>query len=179
MGSSFIITKSMLEKKGRELMLEFFDSIHDEYSLKTFEEIKSQRKYYDENVVKLYKDLILKDKHLFKDENGKKVTFFTNDLGDILLNPINHKNGYVDFYKEYYKDYKKFDEKDILKLIEDKIKNKTIEIEFVFDFLVKMDKNLKLDSSLEFEINEDLFSLKKAFLNAYELFHHSGNELMD
>ena len=153
MGSSFIITESMLEKKGRELMLEFFYSINKQYMLKTFEEIKSQRKYYDENAVKIYRNYI--NKNLTLRENKILET-----SGDLV------KRSFLS-------------DDEIKVRINYLINNKNIEIEFVFDFLSEMDKNLNLDSSLEFEINEDLFSLKKAFLNAYELFHHSGHELMD
>ena len=182
MGSSFIITKNILEKKGRELMLEFYEIIHDDYFLnetkpksqeKSFDEIISQRKYYDENVIKEYKRVVLKDKHLFKCKFNKIVTFYTNNLSDILLNPV------TDELKDCYKDNKKLDEKDMLMYIEDKIKNKTIELEFVFEFLTEMDKTLNLDKDLEFECSEDLFCLKSAFLKAYDLFHISGYNLKD
>lgn len=137
----------MLEKKGRELMLDFYNCIHDNYFLtetkpgseeKQFEDFISQRKYWDENAVDYYKKevkVILVKHSVLKGE-------------------------------------------ELLKYIEDKIKNKTIELEFVFEFLKDMDKKLNLDSDLEFEANEDLFCLKKAFLKAYDLFHYSGGELI-
>lgn len=168
MSFSFIITESMLKNKGRELMLEFYNSIHDEYFLNSYDMIKSQRKYWDENVVKKYKKVVLKDKHLYKDKDDNIVTFYTDELSSILFDPVTNE------IKDEYKDYKKIEGEDMLKYIEDEIKDKTIELKFVFNFLKDMDEDLNLDKSLEFEINEDLYCLKKAFLNAYDVFYHSG-----
>lgn len=155
MGSSFIITESMLEKNGRKLMLDFYNHIHDDYCLKTFSEFREQRKYWDENVVDKYKKVVLKDRPIYKDVDGGII---------FLLMGID-------------KDYKKLEGEDLLEYIKDKIKDKTIEIEFVNDFLTSMDEKLNLDSSLEFECNEDLFYLKKAFLKTYDLFYNCGHEL--
>lgn len=171
MGSSFIIPKSMLEKNGRQLMLEFCDSIYDKECLKEHSEIREQRKYWDENVEREYKRLVLKDKHIYKDKDNKLITFLTTSLGNIFLNPVT-----LDF-KDEYKDLTKLEGKELVEYIKDKIHNSTIEIEFVFEFLNDMTKKLNLDSGIEFEINEDLLCLKKAFLMAYDLFHHCGHEL--
>ena len=149
MGSSFIITESMLEKKGNDLMLDFYNNIRDDNML-TFDEVISQKKFYDENDVKIYTKMMEKDLNL----RGYKLY----KLGD--------------------KKIRKSDD-EIKNTIKYKIKNKSIEIEFVNDFLSEMDKKLNLDSQLEFEINEDLFCLKKAFLKAYDLFYHSGYNLVD
>lgn len=159
MGSTFIITESMLEKKGRELMLDFYNCIHDNYYLtetkpeseeKNFEEFIAQRKYWDENAVDCYKKIVLRD----------------GDVSILRSSPV------------LISSLSKLEGEELLKHIEDKIKNETIELKFVFEFLKDMDKKLNLDSSLEFEANEDLFCLKKAFLKAYDLFHYSGGELI-
>ena len=160
MGSSFIITNLMLEKKGRELMLDFYNFIHNEYILETYDEFKKQRKYWDENVIEIYKKVVLKGKSIYS--NG--IESLTTDKPDSIL--LNNN-----------REFKKMDDKDILKFIEGRIKNKNIELEFVFEFLKDMDKKLNLDSCIEFEIDEDLFCLKKAFLKAYDLFHHCGYDL--
>ena len=156
MGSSFIITELMLEKNGRKLMLEFFDNIHDKYMLDSFDETKSQRKYYDENDVKQYCKMVEKDLSL---RENKITKYDFTDLSDIKKDRLS--------------------DDEIKNLIKNKIKNKTIEIEFVYDFLSEMDEKLNLDSCHEFEINEDLLCLKKAFLKAYDLFYHCGHELKD
>lgn len=162
MGSSFIITKSMLNEKGRKLMLDFYDIIHDDYCLETSSEFREQRKYWDENVVDKYRKLILKNMSVFKiDDKYKKVNSNFTHISPEL--------------KE--KNCQELVGKDLLEYIKDKIRDKTIELEFVFMFLKGMDEKLNLNSILEFESNEDLFSLKSAFLKAYELFYHSGKIL--
>ena len=156
MGSSFIITESTLNKKGRELMLDFYNHIYDVYML-GFNEFKSQRKFYDENVKKIYLNFCSREKqYLFKEEIDF-INKYDFDENDLKIESIEGKN--------------------LLMFIEDKIKNKTIEVEFVFDFLTKMDKTL--NSPLEFEISEDLVYLRKAFLKAYDLFYNCGHELKD
>ena len=163
---AFIITEDLIKKNARKLMETFYDTIHDEYMLETFDEFKLQRKYYDENITKLYL-LILDRKKMKLYKNNKDNTFckITKDsiLGEVLID----------------KDTVEVKDKDLLLYVEDKIKDKTIEEEFVFEFLSEMDEKLNLDSSLEFECDEDLYCLKKAFLKAYDLFHYSGYNLKD
>ncbi len=172
MGSSFIITKSLLEKNGTELMLDFCKMIHTNRML-SFDEIKSQRKFYDENVVDLYKKECLHKKKMFKNMNGG---FFY--LSDNLTKSIDHViiNGKCHTEFEGQK-IEELQEKEMLKFIKDKINNKTIDVKFVYEFLSKMDKDLKLDSTFEFELNEDLFCFKSAFLKAYDLFYLGGYNL--
>ena len=166
MGSSFIITETMLEKKGNELMLEFYENIHDEDML-AFEEIKSQRKFYDENVIKIYCKMIDKDLNL----RGHKI--YKCDLDEL------DKLGDLSKLGDDVKKKCRLSDYEIINTIKNKIIIKNIEIELVYDFLSEMDKKLNLDSCLEFEVNEDLFCLKKAFLKAYDLFYHSGYNLKD
>ena len=153
MGSSFIITELMLEEKGRKLMLDFYKTIHDDYCLKTFSEFREQRKYWDENAVKEYRNMIKRNSEM-------EHKLFKSSLSEI--------NTRVELTNDEIKDQ-----------IKKEIKKKTIELEFVFVFLSNMDEKLKLDKHLEFECDEDLLCLKKAFLKAYELFYHSGYNLKD
>ena len=118
-------------------MKDFYETIHDDYMLKKFDEFKLQRKYYDENIIKEYNKFL------------KGATIYKSKDEDLIL------------------------------YIKDKIQNKTINEEFVYNFLEKMDKKLNLDTSLEFECYEDLYCLKKAFIKAYELFHYEGYNLKD
>ena len=175
---NFIITEDLIKKNAIKLMETFYDYIHDDYILETHDEFKLQRKYFDENATKIYRSMI----------DRKRIKFYSvifnvdsitpnkgiadkenTDVKDLILNEVladkENDNKLKDEYWLWY--------------IGDKIKNKIIEEEFVFDFLSKMDKKLNLDSSLEIESNEDLFCLKKAFLKAYDLFHHSGYNLKD
>ena len=158
--SSFIITEIGLKKNARNLMEEFYENIHDEDFL-IHDEVQKQRKYYDDKVVDEYQRILDRSNmKLYKNEEGLIVEASKG----FIMSPS------IEKYFELTKD-------EIKKEIEEKIKSKTINPEFVFDFLKYMDEKLKLDSSLEFEIDEDHFCLKKAFLKAYDLFHYSGYNL--
>ena len=163
--SSFVISKSSLNKKGRELMLDFYSTIHDDYFLETFDDFKAQKKYYDENVIKEYKRVLFNDnRKLCKDKHNNLIYFSIGSNGEVI---------------PFDKDVVPLEGKELLMHIEKKIKNKSIEMEFIYDFLSRMDEKLKLDKNLEFECYEELFCLKKAFLKAYELFHYDGYNLED
>ena len=158
--SSFIITEKGLTKNAKKLMEDFYDYIHDEYMISNFSVFQKQRKYYDDNVVDEYQRILDRsDFKMYKDEESGGVC-------KCLSNSMFHIGNLVELTKDEIKNE-----------IKNEIKSKTIKNEFVFEFLKSMDKKLKLDKSIEFECNEDLFCLKKAFLKAYDLFHYSGYNL--
>lgn len=162
---SFIITESGLEKNARKLMEEFYESIHEDYERNCFPENKKQREYYDDNVVDIYKKIVLgsNNRRMMKSDSCVSIV-------DISILPEVLLEGKKEMTKDEIKEY-----------IKDEILKKTINPEFVFEFLSEMDEKLQseIDSCIEFEINEDLYCLKKAFLKAYDLFHHSGYNLED
>ena len=86
----------------------------------------------------------------------------------------------IDEYKNFKKN-KDYVDEIIFKLedIEKKIKNCSIEVEFVYNFLHNMDSKLNLDKNDEIELHEDLYFLKKTFFKAYELFYFDGYMLED
>ena len=47
---------------------------------------------------------------------------------------------------------------ELLSKIETKIKDETLDIKIIFNFLDQMDMELKIDIQCDFESNEDLFS---------------------
>ena len=160
MGSSFIITKSMLKNKGNELMLQFYESIHNDDYLATSISFREQKKYWDDNVVEKYKKVVLKDLTIYANNIYTRIVSADEE---ITLDNV---------------DLRKLDnDEDILKYIEHKIKSETIELKFVFEFLNDIDEKLNFDKFEEFESHEDLFCLKKAFLKAYDLLHNSGYNL--
>lgn len=155
MSSSFIITNSSLKKNGRNIMSDFLRHIHDDYFL-SFDEFKAQREFYDKNILSEYKKLSPK--------NYKCID------SDML-------NSYID--TNIFDSDLELNDEELLKVIEDNIKNNSIDVNLVFNFFDKMDKELKLDSQCESEIDEDLYYAKKAFIKAYDLFHFSGHNLED
>lgn len=158
---SLIITKEQIRKTAINLMENLYDYIYDDYLIKKIDPYKLKRKYYDENIVKLYKSLIL-DKDDFK--------IYKSPSDDNFFSLIKKGGCFKGVVTSDSYEIKK--DKDILLYIEDKIKNKTIEEEFVYQFLTDMEKDLKIDKDIESEIDEDQFYLKKAFFKAYELFYH-------
>ena len=132
-----IIFKKDLEQLGKKLMKDFYHHVHDDYFLTTFDEVKLERDYYDKNLV---------DKFLIFHENKEKK----------------FKNLY--FGNKKYEEIVKMPPKDLLKKIEGKILDETLNYKIIFDFLY----GLKLDQ----EINEDLYYMKKAFINMFNVYHY-------
>ena len=152
--SACIIQKKDLEKLGRKLMKEFYYHIHDDYFLKEFAEVKIKRKYYEENLTKEFLSFC---------KNQEKI----NDIENLYFN------------NKSYKDLVKMETKDLLSKIEDKIKDETLDVKIIFKFLEQMPKKIEINQDVDFEINEDLFCLKKAFNNMYTVYHFDHHYLED
>ena len=145
--SSCIIKKKDLERLGKKLMKQFYDLIHDDYFLTEFDEVKLKRKYYDENLTE------------------KFLSFYKNKEKNI-------KRLYFD--NKRYEDLVEMKTEDLLKKIEGKIKDETLDYKLIFLFLDQMDIKLKISKDIEHEINEDLFYMKKAFIHMFEVFHYDN-----
>ena len=150
--SSCIILKKDLEKLGKKLMKEFYEHVHDEYMLEEFDEVKLKRKYYDENLTKEFLSFYEK-----KEKNFSKLYFGNKRYEDLL----------------------KMETKDLLKKIETKIKDETLDFKIIYNFLNQMDIKLNIDQYDDFEIDEDLCCMKKAFINIYEVYHSNYTYLED
>ena len=144
--SACIIEKKDLERLGKKLMKKFYDHVHSEYFLKEFEQVKLKREFYDENLTKEFLSFYEQKEKTFR------ILYFNN---------------------KRYEDLVKMETKDLLSKIETKIKDETLHFEIIFNFLSKMDNQLKyiINKDIEHEINEDLFYMKKAFLNMFEVYH--------
>ena len=149
--SACIIEKTDLVKLGKKLMKEFYEHVHDDYFLKEFDEVKLKRKYYDENLTKEFL--------LFHKNEEKKI-----------------QNLYFD--NKRYEDLVKMKTEDLFKKIEGKIEDKTLNYKIIFNFLDQMDK-LNIDPMIEHEIDEDLYYMKKAFINIFKLYHYDSHYLED
>ena len=150
--SSVIIFEKDLEKLGKKLMKEFYNHVHEDYLLKEFDEVKLKRKYYDENLTKEF------------------LSFYENQEKNI-------KSLYFD--NKRYKDLVEMKTEDLLKKIETKIKDETLNYEIIFNFLDRMDIKLEISKDIDFEIDEDLFCMKKAFIHIYEVYHSDHVYLED
>ena len=147
-----IIQKKDLEKLGKKLMKEFYYHVHDDYLLKEFDEVKLKRKYYDENLTKEF------------------LSFYENQEKNIVSLYFDNKR---------YKDLVEMKTEDLLKKIETKIKDKTLNYEIIFNFLDQMDIKLEISKGNDFEIDEDLFCMKKAFIHMYSIYHFDHHYLED
>ena len=150
--SACIIQKKDLEKLGKKLMKEFYDHVYDDYLLEEFEEVKLKRKYYDENLTKEF------------------LSFYENQEKNIVSLYFDNKR---------YKDLVEMKTEDLLKKIETKIKDETLNYEIIFNFLDQMDIKLEISKGNDFEIDEDLFCMKKAFIHMYSVYHFDHHYLED
>ena len=150
--SSVVIFKNDLDYLGKILMKEFYHQIHEDYFLKEFEEVRLKRKYYDENLTKEF------------------LSFYENQEKNI-------KSLYFD--NKRYKDLVEMKTEDLLKKIETKIKDETLNYEIIFNFLDRMDIKLEISKGNDFEIDEDLFCMKKAFIHMYSVYHFDHHYLED
>ena len=142
----------ILEKLGKKLMKEFYYHVHDDYLLKEFDEVKLKRKYYDENLTKEF------------------LSFHENQEKNIVSLYFDNKR---------YKDLVEMKTEDLLKKIETKIKDETLNYEIIFNFLDQMDIKLEISKGNDFEIDEDLFCMKKAFIHMYSVYHFDHHYLED
>ena len=150
--SSCIIKEKDLERLGKKLMKEFYDHIHDDYLLTEFDEVKLKRKYYDENLTEKFLS--------FYEHEEKKI-----------------RNLYFD--NKRYEDLVEMKTEDLLKKIEGEIKDETLDYKLIYQFLDQMDIKLKISKDIDFEIDEDLFCMKKAFIKMFEIFHYDNYYLED
>ena len=150
--SACIIEKKDLIKLGKKLMKKFYNHVYNDYLLKEFDEVKLKRKYYDENLTKEF------------------LSFYENQEKNI-------KSLYFD--NKRYKDLVEMKTEDLLKKIETKIKDETLNYEIIFNFLDRMDIKLEISKDIDFEIDEDLFCMKKAFIHIYEVYHSDHVYLED
>ena len=147
--SSVVIFKNDLDYLGKILMKEFYHQIHEDYFLKEFEEVRLKRKYYDENLTKEFLSF-------HKDKENIDFLYFDN---------------------KRYKDLVEMKTEDLLKKIETKIKDETLNVNIIFEFFERMDKKLEINKDIDFEIDEDLFFMMKKFINIYNVFHYDYKEL--
>ena len=150
--SACIIQKKDLERLGKNLMKEFYNHIHDDYFLTEYDEVKLKRKYYDENLTE------------------KFLSFYKNKEKKI-------RNLYFD--NKRYKDLVEMKTENLLKRIEGKIKDETLDYKIIFNFLDQMDRELKINKGIDHDIDEDLFYMKKAFMHMFEVFHYDYLYLED
>ena len=141
--SACIIKKKDLDQLGKKLMKKFYNHVYDDYML-TFDEVKLERDYYDKNLV------------------------------DRFLTFHEHKeNKYEDLYFENkrYKEIVKMSPEDLLKKIEGKIKDETLDLKIIYNFLC--------DLKIDYEIDEDLYYMKKAFVNIFNVYYYDYSYLED
>ena len=150
--SACIIQKKNLEKLGKKVMKEFYYHIHNDHLLKDFEEVRLKRKYYDENLTKYFLDFYKKE-----EENINRTYFDDKSFKDLL----------------------EMKTEDLLKKIETKILDETLEVEIIHRFLDMMDVKVEISNGSDFELDEDLFCMKKAFINIYNIFHYDNHYLED
>ena len=138
-----IIRKKDLDKFGKKLMKEVYHHLRDDYML-TFDEVKSERDYFDKNLVNIFLIFHKEKENIYKD------LYFGN---------------------KRYEEIVKIPPEDLLKKIEDKIEDETLDLKIIFKVL----DGLKLNT----EIDEDLYYRKKAFISIYDVYYYHYKYLED
>ena len=116
--ASVIIRKKDLDKIGKKLMKEVYQHVCDDYML-TFDEVKSERDYFDKNLV---------------------IEF--------LIFHKEKENSYKDLYfgDKRYEEIVKMSHEELLKKIEDKIE--TLDLEIIYNVLKGLKLNPEIDEDL-------------------------------
>ena len=93
--------------------------------------------------------------------------YYDKNLVDKFVNFYKHKEeNFKNLYfgDKRYEEIVKMSPEDLFKKIEGKILDETLDVEIIFNFL----DGLKLDV----ELDEDLWYMKKAFINIFEVYHY-------
>ena len=166
-----IIFEKDLKNLGNKLMKDFYEQIHDDYFLEEFEEVKLKRKYYDENFTKVFTSFC-------KNKQNNFVTLDLNlNIKDLLKTDKLYNEDILTTIENEIKKNKDLSEDLLMKKIEAKIEDESLDVELIFKFFDKMEKDLKINPDDEFEIYEDFFCRKKGFLYIYEVFYNCHKEL--
>ena len=154
-----------IEKLGRNLMKEVYKYFNDGKNIfilvnkNNIEEIKKEKDEIKKNLVKFYFDDIIK--YYFE------IILNTND--DYKDKIDNDKDKIEKFFCLYFNNH---GEKDKLKIIKDKIENKSLDIDFIYQILNKINKEIIKKYVL-------LYLRMKGFLNIYSTYKLDHKYLKD
>ena len=155
-----IITKSDVENLGKKTLKDVYKILNIDWSDLYIEELITKIK---EEKDKLDEYLINSIYHIKK---FKKAKYFDNKFNtDNIEDLIEYESKNVIksvIYDETKKSY-------YIKEIEKKIENESFDIDLIFEVLSKI--------NLTWEMDEDAFCQKKAFLNIYDVFYNDYNYL--
>ena len=157
--ADLVIRKKDIENLGRKTMKEVYEFLHDDYFLRTFEEMKLEQKRLEICLVNSYLRMIYK----FDVNHHDKELEYDNYLKELVAK-IEDKSKHDNYLKELVakiEDKSKHD--NYLKELVAKIEDESLDISLIYKVL----KSIKLD----FEINEDLFVKNKAFIYFYSIYY--------
>ena len=169
--ADIIIKKKDVENFGKKVMKEVYKYLNDDddefisifINKKNIEEIEKEKDKIKKNLLKIYFDDIIKDYFkLILNINDKDKINNDNDKID--------KTELRDFFNLYFNNYT---EEDKLKMIKDKIENESLDIDFIFRILNKI--NLETIKKYECRLFLDL----KSFLNIYSTYKVDYKKLKD
>lgn len=173
-----IIRKKDIEKFGKKVMKEVYKYLNDGKDTCIFvnknniEEIKKETDEINKNLVKIYFDDIIKDyfKKILRIHDNYKDKFekykIDNDDENYKIDNDNLKK----FFNLYFHNT---NEKDKLNIIKDKIENESLDIDFIYQILNKI--NLETIKKYECILFLDLSS----FLNIYSTYIIDYKKLKD
>ena len=118
-------------------------------------------------LMKKFYNHVYDDYMLTFDEVKLERDYYDKNLVDKFLTFHEHKeNKYEDLYFENkrYKEIVEMPSKDLLKKIEGEIENETLDLKIIYNFLC--------DLKIDYEIDEDLYYMKKAFINIFNVYYY-------
>ena len=163
--SSCVIFEKDIQKLGKKLMKDFYLQMNDKLLLEQAEEYKLQRKFYDENLVKEF----LK---FYKKENTELYLPYLNVLNTKKLEKMEQDEISKKIHDLLQNDLLTMEHSELFKKLEVLIKDEALPTTVIFNFFDEMDDKLGIDPIIEFELSEDFYHMKKAFLNIYNVFYY-------
>ena len=163
--SSCVIFEKDIQKLGKKLMKDFYLQMNDKLLLEQAEEYKLQREFYDENLVKEF----LK---FYKKENTELYVPYLNILNTKKLEKMEQDEISKKIDDLLQNDLITMEHSELFKKLEVLIKDEALPTTVIFNFFDEMDDKLGIDPMIEFELNEDFYLMKKAFLNIYNVFYY-------
>ena len=169
--SSCVIFEKDIQKLGKKLMKDFYLQMNDKLLLEQAEEYKLQRKFYDENLVKEF----LK---FYKKENTELYLPYLNMLNTKKLEKMEQDEISKKIHDLLQNDLLTMEHSELFKKLEELIKDEALPTTVIFNFFDEMDDKLGIDPMIEFELGEDFYHMKKAFLNIYNVFYYDYKEII-
>ena len=151
-----IITKSDVENLGKKTLKDVYETLNidwsDIYNKELVTKIKAEKDKLNTYLIN----------SIYPKKKSKKAKYFNSKFNTDNIEDLIEDNIEYEIKDESEKSY-------YLKLINEKIENNSFDIDLIFEVLSEI--------NLTWDMKEDTFCQKKAFLNIYDVFYNDYNYL--